>query len=80
MNTFAKIALLSVVSLACAKNKAFPDEPFVRLEEYEIVGPNIDPDLPNEHVRLTFYFTDGDGNIGLDDNQTAPPHCATCDH
>lgn len=80
MNYFAKIALLGIVVLSCARNKTFPDEPFVRLEEYEIVGPNIDPELPNEHIRLKFYFTDGDGNIGLDDNQTAPPHCETCDH
>ncbi len=80
MKTFAKIALLSLVGVACAKNKAFPDEPFIRLEEYEVVGANVDPTLANEHIRIVFYFTDGDGNIGLDSNMTAPPHCVTCDH
>jgi len=80
MNHFAKITLLGIVGLACARDVNFPDVPYVKLEEYEVIGPNVDPDLPNEHLKIKFYFTDGDGNIGLDDDQLAPPFCENCDH
>jgi hypothetical protein len=80
MKNAAKIAILSLVLASCEKYKDFPPEPFVRLESTEVVAPNVDPELPNEHILLKFYFTDGDGDIGLEPNQTNPPHCATCDH
>ena len=80
MKNVAKIAMIGLILGACEKVRDFPVEPFVRLDAYEIVAANVDPEVPNEHVKITFYFTDGDGNIGLDADQLDPPHCETCDH
>ena len=80
MKNSTKIAIIGLVLASCQNVKNFPDVPFVRLESYEIVAANVDPDVPGEHIVIDFYFTDGDGNIGLDDNQLNPPHCETCDH
>lgn len=80
MKHLAKIALLSTIALGCARDKKFPVIPFVEIEKYTLVGANVDPSTLNEHLALRFYFTDGDGNIGLEDNQTQPPFCNTCDH
>lgn len=80
MKNLAKIAILGLVILGCERTQSFPPEPFIRLEEYDVVAANVDPDFPGEHVRLKFYFTDGDGDLGLDTNQLSPPHCVGCDH
>lgn len=58
-------ALLTTV--ACKDGKNFPDEPFLRYESYELVGSEVDPDFPLEHAAVRLYFTDGDGDIGLED-------------
>ncbi len=80
MKHLAKIALLGALALGCEKSKQFPNEPFVQLKKYDLVAANIDPNALNEHLNLGFYFTDGDGNIGLEDTDTQPPFCDTCDH
>jgi GH15 family glucan-1,4-alpha-glucosidase len=80
MKNAAKIAIISLVLAACQNVNKFPDIPYVRLESYELVAANVDPDVPGEHIVVKFYFTDGDGNIGLNDNQLDPPHCETCGH
>jgi hypothetical protein len=36
--------------------------------------------VPNEHVIVTFSFTDGDGDLGLDEDMIAPPFCETCEY
>jgi hypothetical protein len=80
MKHLAKIALLSTLALGCEKSKQFPDVPYVEIRTYNLVAANVDPQALNEHLALNFYFTDGDGNIGLEDNQKQPPFCDTCDH
>ena len=62
----------------CERVSTFPPEPHIELDSYEIVGADVNPNFPAEHVELDIYFTDGDGDIGLDTE--APPHCLTCDH
>jgi len=80
MKHLAKIALLGTLALGCAKDKKFPIIPFVEITKYTLVDANVDPNTLNQHLALRFYFTDGDGNIGLEDTQTQPPFCNTCDH
>jgi hypothetical protein len=80
MKHLAKIALLGAIALGCEKSRQFPIEPFVKLEKYDLVAANVDPNALNEHIALRFYFTDGDGNIGLEEGDTLPPFCNTCEH
>lgn len=80
MKNFAKIVLICLVLVGCEKTKKFPDIPYVEIKKVEIIPANTDPKLPNEHVKLTFYFTDGDGDIGLEPFMKQPPHCDTCAH
>lgn len=56
----------------CLPDPAFPDEPaltYVAFEPTDGGGRN-----------LVLHFTDGDGNVGLDQNDTLSPFCPTCDH
>jgi hypothetical protein len=81
MKRFAKIAWIALVALACAQNENFPDEPYVELEVYEPRLEELAGGITTEILFIRFYFTDGDGNIGLDDADTInPPHCTNCDH
>lgn len=80
MKFFAKIAIVTLVLAGCENVANFPKEPFIELTSYEVVAQGVDPDAPGPHVKVKFYFTDGDGNLGLDDNDLAPPHCDTCAH
>lgn len=79
-NFLAKILIVILVLAGCENSKNFPKEPFIRLESVELVAPNVDPLLPNEHVVIKFYFSDGDGDIGLEDDMNQPPFCDTCEY
>lgn len=78
MKNVAKIAIIAFAFWNCERVQSFPPEPYIELDSYEIVGANVNPDFPGEHLELNIYFTDGDGDIGLETEE--PPHCLTCDH
>ncbi len=64
------IALIFVT--ACQKENNFSDVPFLRFESYEQSSQTIGGvDIDNLKVRL--YFTDGNGDIGLEQSDTVPP-------
>ncbi|MCB0765096.1 MAG: hypothetical protein KDB84_10350, partial [Flavobacteriales bacterium] len=63
----AKVALALVVVAsvwACRKPNEFPDEPRLVFKSFELFG---------DSASLTVSFTDGDGDIGLDPSDNAPP-------
>lgn len=79
----AKVACLSRTGLflaipvllsGCLKQEEFPDEPILTfkslVQTYEAVPNDPDPAL---FVYITVGFTDGDGDIGLDDGDTQSP-------
>lgn len=49
---------------SCLKPETFPAEPEIEFRSFEISG---------DSARLTIYFTDGDGNVGLRDEDTTAP-------
>ncbi|MBL7963053.1 MAG: hypothetical protein JNM31_04325 [Flavobacteriales bacterium] len=64
-----KIAALSAALVlllsACLKTEEFPIEPRVSFKEFNVVG---------DSGSVVITFTDGDGDIGLDQGDTLPPH------
>ncbi|MBK9477519.1 MAG: hypothetical protein IPN99_01395 [Bacteroidetes bacterium] len=71
MNNFSKIAvfiwLLAVlVFAACKKHSSYPVEPEISFKSFEKFG--------KDSARLIISFTDGDGDIGLGQGDTAEPY------
>ena len=68
MNSLTKITLvLSFFILAatsCLKPESFPNEPIIEFVDFTPFG---------DSGKLKFSFTDGDGDIGLTQNQLSPP-------
>lgn len=54
-----------VLLSACLKTEKFPDEPSILFKSYERTAGN---------VTLTISFTDGDGDVGLDQGDTLAPY------
>lgn len=76
MNRISKIGLFGAASLAmlfgaCLPNNNFPDEPVVEFKEFKKIPTS---DGKDEKGVLVLKFTDGDGDIGLDQGDTLPPH------
>ena len=67
-NRAAKIAgacgLAGVLFGGCLKTEKFPDIPAIQLKSFEFFG---------DSASLTITFTDGDGDVGLDATDNAPP-------
>lgn len=64
----AKISIVFFILLAlssCLKPVQYPDEPNVEFVQFDIQG---------DSGIITFFFTDGDGDIGLNPNQIDPPY------
>lgn len=57
--------LVGVLLSACLKTEEFPKEPHIKFKSYE-----QSPDS----AKLTISFTDGDGDIGLDQGDTLAPY------
>jgi len=74
MRIFFKIFIIIfsfILFFACQKIEKYPDIP-----EIEFVGVTriINPDNIIDKVVLKISFTDGDGDIGLTQNDTLPPY------
>jgi hypothetical protein len=63
--TMAGLVLLFMMTVGCIKREEFPKEPRIKFERLEQFG---------DSASLTISFTDGDGDIGLDDDLDKEPH------
>jgi len=63
-----------VFATACKEEPVFPDEPVIKLVQ-DVTTLDINQ-IGTEVYRtvLTFSFTDGDGDIGLNEVQSEPPY------
>jgi len=58
------MSLTVVLTTGCLKTEEFPPEPRITFKSFEFFG---------DSASLTFSFTDGDGDIGLDATDTYAP-------
>ena len=58
------IVFSSMCLISCLKPESYPNEPILEYLSFESLS---------DSGKLTFSFTDGDGNIGLDQNQLSAP-------
>lgn len=61
--TFSGISL--ILMHGCFKKVSYPNEPIISEPIVTLTG---------DSAIVSFTFTDGDGDIGLNDNETAPPY------
>lgn len=61
------ILLIAVTAFSCGKIRQIPPEPYIEFQKMELFD-TIEPQLGNPAMaaRVTFYFEDGDGDIGID--------------
>lgn len=76
MEAFSKIVFILVfisILFACKKNEQFSDIPYLEFRKYQLKD-SVDA-LGNftKICELHLYFTDGDGDIGLSDEDTLAP-------
>jgi hypothetical protein len=61
----AGLALLALLCMGCLKREKYPNEPIITLEKL---------DFPGDSTVITIGFTDGDGDLGLNEADTFPPY------
>ncbi|MBX2973119.1 MAG: hypothetical protein KF797_08450 [Flavobacteriales bacterium] len=59
------LALAGVLFGGCLKTEEFPNTPAIKFKSFEFFG---------DSASLTISFTDGDGDIGLNASDNAPPY------
>jgi len=71
---------LLTLFFACKKRESFSDIPYLEFRHYELKD-SVDA-LGNitKLCELHIYFTDGDGDLGLNQSDILPPFCSTCEH
>ena len=72
-------SLLLLAATACYRAPEFSVEPqisFNSIKFYDVVKSNNDPRLgaPKDSLVVTINFQDGDGDLGLQGNENAPPY------
>ncbi|MFH1319055.1 MAG: hypothetical protein ABII90_00165 [Bacteroidota bacterium] len=83
MRQFSKIENIIFLSIACwvvfvfsscLLPDEYPPEPGIKFESYSYKDTLNELDMPVHAGILKFSFTDGDGDIGLNDGDTLPPY------
>jgi len=65
------IFLSTVITISCTRIDEYPPEPVIKFYQFEKMY-NATDSIYDRGV-LMFEYTDGDGDLGLEDNDTFPP-------
>ena len=57
--------IITAVLQSCFKKEEYPIEPKITYDSFKVIS---------DSATLTFNFTDGDGDLGLNDSDTLPPY------
>ncbi len=68
MRIIVLVGVLIFSLSSCFKKEDYPSTPSIAYQSFEILG---------DSARITLSFTDGEGDIGLEPNQTNPPFDVT---
>ena len=68
------VAVIPFILLSCTKKEQYPIIPHIEFDSFTKIENNLGHD---DKGILAISFTDGDGNIGLDQNDTQPPFDTT---
>ena len=65
---------ISLLAVSCKKELHFADEPAIILVSHVTSEQMNALGVPVYNTLITFSFTDGDGDLGLNDTQIEPPY------
>ena len=69
--TVILIIVLGIVTVSCRRINEYPPEPVIKFTGFDKILK--DNDTIFERGILKFEYTDGDGDLGLEDADTFPP-------
>jgi len=73
MSKFILIGTVLLIAIACKKIEVYPDEPSLSFTSVIVKDSTDILDNPIKYVKLTFDVIDGNGDIGLNDDDTTGP-------
>jgi len=65
IHLFFSLTLILGLLSSCFKKEEYPLEPIIEYDSFQITG---------DSAKITFNFTDGNGDIGLNDSDTLAPY------
>lgn len=82
MRNYFKSSVFVIILLAlggCPNGNRFSDIPFLEFRDYRLYQEERAPGIFADMIEVQVYFTDGDGDVGLDETDDQPPFCDTCE-
>lgn len=73
MSKYILIGIILLLAINCQRIEVFPDEPSLSFTSVIVKDSNDILDNPIKYVKLTFQVIDGNGDIGLNDDDTTGP-------
>ena len=73
MSRYIFIGTILLIAIACKKIEVYPDEPSLSFTSVIVKDSTDILDNPIKYVKLTFDVIDGNGDIGLNDDDTTGP-------
>ena len=65
--------MLLLACISCTKDQSISNLPKLEWTDYEWISTEVPGSGTVDRIRVRLFFQDGDGNIGLEEDQTSPP-------